>query len=239
MLKIFSKETKKIQDSPPKADAPRVQKFKVLNYKNLKNIKTNLEGTDFEYLGEQYKLRLLGAHQARNAALAIECAKDLGIGIPEIKKGLFETFYPARAEAVSRRPLIIVDGAHNEDKLRATIEFIKSNHPKGRKYLIIAAAKSKKIKKIMPMLKSHFDGVFATRFSNPFRKALGYDEWRKGFANKKVLYYHYPHDALGAALTRLRKYDLLLITGSIFLAGELREYWYPEEGILKKRRSIF
>jgi hypothetical protein len=32
--------------------------------------------------------------------------------------------------------------------------------------------------------------------------------------------------------------DLIVITGSYFLAGELRKRWYPEEDIVRRRSSF-
>jgi len=209
---------------------------KLLNYKDLKNIKTGLDGTEFEYKNEKYFLKLLGRHQAQNAALAIECAKDLKIKDSAIKKELSQTFYPARMEVISKHPLIIIDGAHNEDKLKATINFLQTtNYKLQTKYLIIAMARNKKVK-ILPDLFKYFNKVYFTRFSNPFRKCFSLGDWQKILPKnqkKKVQYKHLPQDALLDILPKLRNNDLLLVTGSIFLAGEIREHWYPKEGIIK------
>jgi folylpolyglutamate synthase/dihydropteroate synthase len=44
--------------------------------------------------------------------------------------------------------------------------------------------------------------------------------------------------ALNVALERAQKDDLVLGTGSFFLAGELRKHWFPEEYVLKNRKNL-
>jgi len=233
LLKIFTRELKKITD----------YKLRTANYKELKNIKANLDGTEFEYKKEKYKLHLLGEHQAKNATLAIECAKYFGVSTAEIKKGLLNASYPARLEIISKNPLIIIDGAHNADKIKATIEFLKINRSalNAKRYLIIGMARNKKAKNSIFDLADYFDSIYFTRFENPFRKAYTFSDWTSlKFAKnskKKIYYKHRAIDALLDILPKLRNNDLLLITGSIFLAGELRKHWYPEEKIIKLRSS--
>jgi dihydrofolate synthase/folylpolyglutamate synthase len=233
--KIFENELKKV--------GTRNARAKGADYEELKNIKISLDGTQFEYKGGKYNLKLLGGHQARNAALAIECAKDLKISEMAIRDGLLGAFYAARMEIISREPLIIIDGAHNEDKLKAALKFLNAAAcaPRARRYLIMAMAKDKKTK-ILPEFFKYFDKIYFTRFSNPFRKCLTFGDWRKiamKVSKNKIKYRHMPQDALLDILPKLGNNDLLLITGSIFLAGELRGRWYSEDKILKSKKSFF
>ena len=47
-----------------------------------------------------------------------------------------------------------------------------------------------------------------------------------------------PRQALTQALRRATNDDIILITGSIFLAGDLRKHWISEEKILATRKSF-
>ena len=47
-----------------------------------------------------------------------------------------------------------------------------------------------------------------------------------------------PFRALEEAKKMARKDDLILVTGSLFLAGDLRTLWYPAEWVLSHRRSF-
>ena len=71
-----------------------------------------------EYGGYEVNLALPGAHQACNAAMAIEIALALwrqGLDIPDeaILEGLEATRFPARIEVLRRQPLVLLDGSHN------------------------------------------------------------------------------------------------------------------------------
>jgi dihydrofolate synthase/folylpolyglutamate synthase len=76
------------------------------------------------------KTRLIGSHQLRNAAVAIEAAmllKDKGFRISEadIRRGLEAARWPGRTEILSENPALIIDGAHNPEgaaALRKTLD---------------------------------------------------------------------------------------------------------------------
>lgn len=83
-------------------------------------------------------LPLLGDHQLENTAIAVAAvetlAERLGTQLePDvIKKGLEKTFWPARCQILSRDPLVILDGAHNEDggaALARTLKSLKGKRP--------------------------------------------------------------------------------------------------------------
>lgn len=73
----------------------------------------------FSYRSKPYETRLLGSYQPANAALAILCAEALraqgGYCISEasINEGVKQAEWPGRFEVIGKRPMIIVDGAHN------------------------------------------------------------------------------------------------------------------------------
>lgn len=113
----------------------------------IKNVKFKLSGTVFDY--KDYKklsVSLLGTFQPVNASLAIEAVRALsrkGFSVSEsqIRKGLISTKLEGRFEKISDKPLIYIDGAHNEP---ASLEFAKT---------VSAYFTKKKIVYIMGMLK--------------------------------------------------------------------------------------
>ena len=77
-----------------------------------------------DYGGYQAALNFPGVHQAYNATMAVEIAlalwrKGLDISDEAIDKGLAEARLPARIEIVGRDPLVILDGCHNPDGMKA------------------------------------------------------------------------------------------------------------------------
>jgi len=185
---------------------------------------------------QQYKLGLLGQHQQKNSALAAAAGKRLGISEAKIKAGLKKAELPCRLEIIKQKPLIILDGAHNLSKLKTTTEFIK-NLTYDKLYLIIALTNQRNPKEIFNEIKSIADYIFVTRYLVHAKRAYAPKELAKKLNSKKpVEIFLDPQLALKKALTLAKKDDLILVTGSFYLAGELRNIWRPEEKILKEKK---
>ena len=100
--------------------------------KNVRIIEKALDGQRFIYDGNYddgmdaggHTLSLLGDHQCANAAVVLEiirCLQMKGWHISDsaVRKGMKTVRWPGRFEVLSKDPLIIVDGAHNPDGIRA------------------------------------------------------------------------------------------------------------------------
>lgn len=95
-------------------------------------ISASIEGQKFRYPGfEELEIPLFGDYQLRNVATAlktVEVMRRRGWKIPDeaVKKGLKNTRWPGRFEAILKDPLFIVDGAHNPHGIRATAESLRN-----------------------------------------------------------------------------------------------------------------
>lgn len=69
------------------------------------------------YNEKKYELSLSGDYQIENSLMVLEVLKHIDYNIPYevVYKALKNTFFPARMERLSEKPLIILDGAHNPD----------------------------------------------------------------------------------------------------------------------------
>ncbi len=72
----------------------------------------------FCYQGQEYQTGMLGRHQAINAAVAIESAKQLGrmgweVTMENLVDGVLHASWPGRFEILRESPLLVLDGAHN------------------------------------------------------------------------------------------------------------------------------
>lgn len=88
-------------------------------------------GQCFHFRHRDYRISLLGAHQAKNAALAIlstETLRTLGYAITDtqIQKGLSRTHWPGRFDVIHRNPDVVLDGAHNPPAAQALAEGIRT-----------------------------------------------------------------------------------------------------------------
>lgn len=104
--------------------------FYAVDYNKIGACKYSIKGTEVEYDGDCYTLSLLGEYQTRNAAAvisAVDILRHCGISIPHsaVKRGLASAVWNARFELLTSEPIIIYDGAHNPDGVRAAARNIK------------------------------------------------------------------------------------------------------------------
>ncbi|MDR1101037.1 MAG: bifunctional folylpolyglutamate synthase/dihydrofolate synthase [Clostridiales bacterium] len=124
------------------------------------------EGTRFKMGGETYEIRLLGAHQAENAATAITaagCLNDARLTRDVIKAGVKKANIPYRFEVtrdktLGRGKLLLRDGAHNPAGITALARAIRDYFP-NRKIAVVMGCLADKdyascVKILAPLTKS-------------------------------------------------------------------------------------
>lgn len=107
-----------------------------------------VDGQTFTYRGAEYTLPLLGAHQLRNAAVALETVTALrarGWRIPDaaVRAGLAQVRWPARFELLRRAPWFVLDGGHNPQCAQTVAENLRSYFPESRRVLLVGVLKDK------------------------------------------------------------------------------------------------
>lgn len=216
MLSILEKEAKKV----------RAIAFNRTLNRDVRIITSHLTGSHFTYRQQSYHLTVPGRHQIANAALAIDIAQALKIPAAAIKHGLAAAKQPLRMEVVSSQPLIILDSAHNIEKIRTTVTTMRKLG--GNLHLIIGFCNDKPWKKMVHELATLRPATIAcTRNTiNPFRKAADpkalAKEFKKNLPKVKTEIFLDPQDALAWSRKKIKAGNIILVTGSIFLSGELR-----------------
>jgi dihydrofolate synthase / folylpolyglutamate synthase len=181
-----------------------------------------LRSRTLEYQGT---LGLLGEHQAQNAAVtlaAVECLREWGLHFPAraIKEGFPNARWPARIEVVRRQPAVILDSAHNVPAALALIQTLKETFPEARrKVCVFAVSSDKQYSEILTILEGYFDEFVLTRYTSnprsvPPEKLVG--QLRKPYRVEAD-----PARAWSMAQAGIESADLICVTGSVFLAGEL------------------
>jgi dihydrofolate synthase/folylpolyglutamate synthase len=180
------------------------------------------------------ELNLLGRHQAANAAVALATLEQLserGFRIPEsaVRAGLKNVRWPARVEVVGRRPTIVIDAAHNLASASALIETIDESFAAERRILVFASTKEKDLRGMLALLLPRFDHVIFTRYLNNPRfvppEELAELAAELG-ATRPPASQQLAADP-AAAWQQARQLagpsDLICVTGSFFIAAEMRE----------------
>lgn len=175
-------------------------------------------------------LPLVGEHQARNLALAtmtIKLLAEQGWKIPPdaVTEGLAHLRWPGRIEVLGRAPTVIVDAAHNWEAVAALLRTLDESFEAQRRVLIFAATRDKDVSGMLRQLLPRFDTVVITCFQNNPRhvpvEALA--ETVRGLTDQ--LFHTAPDAASAWKLARRfsSEGDLICVTGSFFLAAEVRE----------------
>ena len=185
------------------------------------------------------ELGLLGEHQAANAAVAVAVLEELaaaGLPVPEaaVAAGLASVRWPARLEVVRRRPLVLLDCAHNLASALGLVEALEASFPahrpgpagapSPRRLLLFAGSADKDLAGMLEVLAPHFRHAYLTRYAGSLRAAAPEQlaEMLRRVSPLPFTLCPSAPDALRQALAALAPEDLLCVTGSVFLAGELR-----------------
>lgn len=179
------------------------------------NIYIGIDSTNFNYKGLDYTISLIGKHQAYNATLCIEALNQLGVDNKYICEGLANTFHPARLEIISKTPLVILDGAHNEGGAKVLAEYLKTTNFKGT--AIVAAMQDKDAKTVAKEIAPYLNNIIAVKLhDNP--RALPPQklaEYFSSFCNVELAENY--REALALA-----EGSPLLVCGSLYLAADIR-----------------
>jgi len=148
---------------------------------------------------------------------------------------------PARFEVLENSPLVVIDGAHNPSKIESVIYNLERLKYK-RLFLIISISVDKDWKTMLKLIVPKAHMIFVTRFDVAGRQAVN-PKYLAQEAQKyihdvsSIKLYSDPIQAYVAAKQLLKSEDVLLITGSFYLAGDIRSLYCSEEDILKQRNS--
>ena len=175
---------------------------------------------------------LLGRHQAINAATAIgavEALGESGIAISEdsIRIGIAGTDWPGRMEIIERDPFIVLDGAQNIASAKALIEAMKRRFGAEKFTLILGISMDKDIKGICGVFSAEAMRIVLTRARTP--RAADPEIIKKYIDHGSVEIIPDSKDALRSVLAKADKKDIILVTGSLYLVGEIREILIREE----------
>jgi len=195
------------------------------NLAEISQIKLSVTGSSFNFEGKDYKLNMSGEHQIHNAVTAIYAVKLLeesGFKVSDdaIYNGLLAVKCPARLEVLSQSPTIIIDGAHNSDKISSLYDVIKCYS--GKIVSVCGMLRDKDyitaVEKIAPLCKK----IFTISPDNP--RALSAEEFAAEclrFCND-VTAKDSVSDAVICALSQMEDDDVFLCWGSLYIAGDVR-----------------
>ncbi|MDD6208920.1 MAG: bifunctional folylpolyglutamate synthase/dihydrofolate synthase [Clostridiales bacterium] len=178
--------------------------FYQADFDQITDIKHHLSHVCFSYRGTDYETVMLGENQPKNAALALETVRVLngetGDGIcglkrkitkEQCKKGVLDANWPGRFSVVSKEPLIIADGAHNEGAARSLERSIELYLKDYSLIYIMGVFRDKEYGTIARILSRHSDIIYTV--TPPSKRGLS----SARLAEAVSLYYEQVIDAGG------------------------------------------
>ncbi|MEM7754003.1 MAG: folylpolyglutamate synthase/dihydrofolate synthase family protein [Planctomycetota bacterium] len=178
---------------------------------------------------EHLPVPLLGEHQATNCGLALAIVDQLrGKGFDaaerDVARGLSQTPRRGRMEIVFDEPTVMVDGAHTGESVKALVRGIGAHMRCDSMVVIFGCAADKNIDEMLEEIGRGADKIIFTKSTdNP--RAMDPAELRRRFEDvtgKMAQVEPTVKDAINVAARAVGRDDLILVTGSFWLAGEAR-----------------
>ncbi|MFN8482678.1 MAG: folylpolyglutamate synthase/dihydrofolate synthase family protein [Anaerolineae bacterium] len=174
---------------------------------------------------------LLGEHQAVNAACVVGAVDVLGrraipVSDVALTRGLGEVRWPARLEVLGHDPLVVVDGAHTPESAAHAVAALRRHLAFDRLLLVFGALSDKDVGGMLDALLPAASAVVVTRSRYPRAldgAALAALAEARGVTPAAVT--DDVPQGLAAALALAGPRDLVLVTGSLFVAAAAREAW--------------
>lgn len=182
-------------------------------------------------------VNMVGQFQQVNATVAIAAAeafqqKVYQTELPEavIRRGIEDVTFAGRMEVVQRDPTVLLDGAHNPAKINAVLPLIQQTEK--RVITVLALKKGKDATEILPAVAQVSDTLILTEFApKGLWESVPAEELAElvteGMVVKGEL------TAVRYALSIAEPDDLIWVTGSLYLVGDVRELWVPQEEMLQ------
>ena len=179
---------------------------------------------------EKYDLSLLGKHQVDNSITAIYALNELkGLGIniekEHIEEGLKKVKWPGRLEVMKSEPLVVIDGAHNIDGIEKLTESIDMYFKYNKLVLILGILADKQVNEMIKMITPKATKIICVtphsdraELASELKEAI--DKLNIDCSVEAVEDYE---KAYKKALNYCDKEDLLLVSGSLYMIGDMRK----------------
>lgn len=203
--------------------------LRIADFAKLAEESFSLEETTFTYDGICYQTNLLGENQPKNAALSIEVAKVLmgkGLNITEasVQRGIACTDWKGRFSIVSRKPLVIVDGAHNEDAAKSLAKTMRLYFGDRKVVFVVGIFADKEYEKIMEITCPQAKKVYVIESNNP--RALPSNELEKvakryvgDVVDAKTV-----RQAMDMIWSKEKEDEIVVVFGSLSFLGDVYRY---------------
>lgn len=175
------------------------------------------------------KLPLLGEHQIINLSVALNVIEALYeieniiINRELIEKSLEDVKWIGRLEVLGKKPAIVIDGAHNIDGIKALRRNVEKCFKYNKLYLLLGILADKQVKEMVKEITPIAEKVYALT-PHSERAELSEDLKKEILEfNPNVVSLESYEEAFFSAVNEAEKDDLILISGSLYMVGDMRK----------------
>lgn len=171
------------------------------------------------------RLPLVGRHQAENATVAVaavEALADDGVPHSPVRSGLAAVRWPGRLEVVQEKPVVVLDGAHNPQAVQALKGTLEELWPGRTIHLLIGVSQDKPLQALGGTLGSFASSITCTRSRHPRACEPQRLAEQLTSTHRPITVIPDAVDAYTYLLNTVPSDDLIVVTGSLFLVGQLR-----------------
>jgi dihydrofolate synthase/folylpolyglutamate synthase len=176
---------------------------------------------------EEILVSLHGMHQGVNAATAIVAAEAFlgrALGEETVSSTLAKARMPGRMELISRKPMIVVDGAHNPAGVKALVATLDGAfHVAGERRCVLGMLSGRNIDDMVePLVALGFTEFHCCAPHSP--RAFSANDVANSVRRHGGVAYEHPSgvSALAHARERSTDEDLIVVAGSLYLVAEVR-----------------
>jgi dihydrofolate synthase/folylpolyglutamate synthase len=218
------------------ADALGSEFIRVEEYAEYERLSVDSDGQTFNLktLKTEYKslkIPLFGMHQIINAVTAVSAVEALArsgvvISSQSIIGGLLNVYWPGRLEVIHREPMIILDCAKDAEATEAVRETIQNDLNDRRIIAVVSISSDKNIEGMIKNISAIADTFILTKHSVTYRAA------EPERLIKEIEKYGKPYEvyldrdeAFKHAVDVACPEDMVLVIGSVYLAGDARSFY--------------
>jgi dihydrofolate synthase/folylpolyglutamate synthase len=184
-------------------------------------------------VGSRFQVPLAGDFQRENALVAIAALCQAGRHFPSvtlsaIQQGLAQVFWPGRLQTLRKQagsPAILIDCAHNPDSAARLVAALQADFSYERLWFVLGFSADKNIHEMLGIFLPAAAGSFITGADHPRRAAPEEVAAMAAELGYSVVTYPDVVQAVMAAVVAAGPDDLICITGSIFVVGDLLNRW--------------
>lgn len=187
----------------------------------------SLFGQSFTYRKAPYAMSLLGAHQLRNAAVALDTvdvlrARGWKLSDNAIEHGLYSVSWPGRFELINDEPPFILDGGHNPQCMQSLTENLERYFPEQRRVLLVGMLADKDHPAMLELLIPAADEFVC--ITPPSPRALSAEELAAKLRDRGKTVYVCDSipDGIAKALELAGTDGMVCAAGSLYSVGEIR-----------------